>query len=129
MKLTKAQRESLKGMFGGVCAYCGQPLGDRWHADHVQAVQRCSRYVPGKGFVQSGAMYRPENDTLANLMPACAPCNIDKHGFTLEEWRAQLQRRCEVLRNSYAQYRSMLRFGLVYETGFKVVFHFERVKP
>jgi 5-methylcytosine-specific restriction endonuclease McrA len=123
VKLTKSQRETLKCMFGGLCAYCGKPLGDRWHADHFEPIRRNNW-----GRNPNAVPEHPERDTEANLMPACAPCNIDKHTFSLEEWRGQLERRCEVLRNSYAQYRSMVRFGLVYETGFKVVFHFERVK-
>lgn len=45
MKLTKQQREKLRGMFGGVCAYCGTLLGDKWHADHILPVRRNSEYI------------------------------------------------------------------------------------
>lgn len=128
MKLTKAQRETLRGMFGGVCAYCGKPLGDRWHADHVEAVKRDHRWDrEAQKWVLIGQQ-RPELDTISNLMPACPPCNIDKHSLSLEEWRGMLERRCQVLRDSYSQYRSMLRFGLVQETKEPVVFFFERVE-
>ena len=40
MKLTKAQREQLKNKFGGHCAYCGDQLGDKWHADHLAPIYR-----------------------------------------------------------------------------------------
>ncbi|MDX8205518.1 hypothetical protein WDA38_11070 [Acinetobacter pittii] len=41
MKLTKQQRAELKQKFGGHCAYCGDLLGDKWHADHIEAVKVC----------------------------------------------------------------------------------------
>lgn len=78
MKLTKAQRATLREMFGGHCAYCGCELGSRWHADHVEAVERKSIHIPGKGFVTTGELWKPENDHIGNLMPSCVPCNIDK---------------------------------------------------
>lgn len=40
MALTKTQREALKSMFGGRCAYCGCELGRKWHANHVEPVYR-----------------------------------------------------------------------------------------
>ena len=126
MRLTKEQREVLKGKYGGVCAYCGSKLGDRWHADHLQAVRRESEYVKGVGLVKTNGMKFPELDTLENLVPACKPCNIDKSVYPLEEWRAKLQRSCEVLRNNQPTYRHALRFGLVKEEAAIVVFYFER---
>ncbi len=126
MRLTKQQRAALRGRFGGLCAYCGQPLGERWHADHVEPVGRKIKYVRGKGAVATGEYWRPENNRPDNLMPACAPCNIDKGPFLLEEWRQKLQRSTDVLRQHQSTYRHALRFGLVTETGASVLFHFER---
>lgn len=125
-KLTKSQRVALHAMFGGRCAYCGEILGDRWHADHVEAVERKLEYVRGKGLVPTGEMYKPENDTFANLMPSCPPCNIDKHAMSLENWRAKLSRALEVLANNQPTYRHARRFGLLKETPQPIVFHFER---
>lgn len=34
MKLTKQQRAELRNKYDGRCAYCGDLLSDRWHADH-----------------------------------------------------------------------------------------------
>jgi hypothetical protein len=41
MKLSPAQREEVRMMFGGFCAYCGCALPQKgWHADHVESVKR-----------------------------------------------------------------------------------------
>ncbi len=125
--LTKAQRADLAGMFGGLCAYCGGPLGERWHADHIEPVIRDMQYVRGKGYICTADVLHGDRDTMANLFPACAPCNIDKHSLTLEYWREIIQRRCDVLLRDNATYRSARRFGLIVETGITVEFHFEKV--
>ena len=119
MRLTKIEREKMRLKYGGLCAYCGKPLGERWHADHFEPVRR-------EWWNGAGGMERPENDRPDNLMPACAPCNIDKHAMTLEDWRRKLQDATGVLARNHATYRHAVRFGLVQETGARVVFHFER---
>ena len=126
MKLTKSQRAALHAMFDGHCAYCGDLLGERWHADHVEPVERKLKYVRGKGFVPTGELYRPENDRIDNFMPACPPCNIDKHAMSLENWRTKLSRALEVLANNQPTYRHARRFGLLMETPQPIVFYFER---
>jgi 5-methylcytosine-specific restriction endonuclease McrA len=127
MRLTKQQRAELREKFGGLCSYCGQPLGDRWHADHFEPVERKLQYVRGKGLVTTGELYRPENDHIGNMMPACPPCNIDKHAMSLEGWRTKLSRSLEVLANNQPTYRHARRFGLLMETPKPVVFYFERL--
>jgi HNH endonuclease len=122
MNITKANREHVRMRFGGFCAYCGDKLDARWHADHLKPIRR-EWHKPGAG------MERPENHTLENLMPACPPCNLDKHAMTLEEWRGKLQGAPGVLSRNHATYRHALRFGLVAETGNVVRFHFELVAP
>lgn len=125
MKLTKAEREEVRQKFDGRCAYCGQPLEDRWHADHFEPVERKIAYVCGKGAVATGECYRPENHRLDNMMPSCPPCNIDKHSMSLEGWRRKLQDAANVLTRNNPTYRHAKRFGLVIETGAKVQFYFE----
>lgn len=125
MKLTKDERETVGAMFGGRCAYCGDPLPDRWHADHVEPVLRDMHYVFGKGWVPNGKVLAPENHRLSNIMPSCPPCNIDKHRMSLEEWRKKLADGCNVLRRHNPTYRHSLRFGLVSETGSSITFYFE----
>ena len=61
MRLNKKQREELKQKYDGHCAYCGELLGDKWHADHLVAVVRD---------LTTGKPEKPENDTYENLMPA-----------------------------------------------------------
>lgn len=126
IKLTKSQRAALRQKFSGRCAYCGQKLGPRWHADHFEPVQRRSKWDREKGqMVATGECYSPEHDNLKNLMPACPACNIDKSVLSLEEWRGKLQRATGVLSRNSPTYRHAVRFGLVQETNAKVIFYFE----
>lgn len=122
MRLTKSERETVRLKYAGLCAYCGKLLGERWHADHLEPIRR-------EWWNKAGGMERPERDTLGNLMPACAPCNIDKHAMPLEDWRRKLQDAAGVLARNHATYRHAVRFGLVQETGARVVFYFERLEP
>jgi 5-methylcytosine-specific restriction endonuclease McrA len=129
MNLTPTQREDVRLMYGARCAYCGNKLGQKWHADHVAPVQREGKWVrEGTRYkhVLTGVLNRPERDTLENLKPACVPCNIDKHDSTLEQWRKRLEQSAEVLRRNYSTYRHALRFNLIVEAPPKVVFYFER---
>lgn len=126
MRLTKIEREAIKAKFGGRCAYCGEPLGDRWHADHLEAVIRETEYHYGSAFRPTGKLLRPEHDHIGNLMPACAPCNIDKGPNSLEWWRGKLQDATAVLERNSSTYRHAKRFGLVAETGAQIKFYFER---
>lgn len=114
-------------MFGGRCAYCGEVLGPRWHADHIEPVIRLTTYVSGKGFVPSGEVEHPSRNCFYNFYPACAPCNVDKHRMSLEEWRKKLARGPEVLASHQPTFRHSVRFGLVEVTTKPVVFYFEKV--
>jgi hypothetical protein len=127
MKLTKIQRASLREKFDGRCAYCGEMLGERWHADHFEPVVRKLTWVRDKGLVPTGELHQPENDRIENMMPSCAPCNIDKHAMSLEGWRMKLSRTLEVLQRNNPTYRHALRFGMVEEKPAPIVFYFERV--
>lgn len=79
---TKAQRAALHDKFGGRCAYCGGELGKRWHADHREPVIRVK---PDRwNGLDSEIMIKPHRNAVANMMPACAPCNLHKGGYPLE---------------------------------------------
>jgi hypothetical protein len=123
MKLSKAQRAALREKFGGRCAYCGQPLGERWHADHIEPVVRNDW-----GRMPSKTPEWPERDTLENMNPACAPCNIDKHSLSLESWRQMIQRTNEVLQRDVSTFRRAVRYGLVSLSAAPVVFYFETME-
>jgi 5-methylcytosine-specific restriction endonuclease McrA len=125
LRLTKAQRAALRGKFGGRCAYCGCELGDRWHADHLESVQR-ELAARGGRLVPTGKLHRPENDRLENFMPSCAPCNLSKHSMPLEGWRDWLAGHLRSLNAHHPIYRLVKAYGLVVETGKPVTFYFER---
>lgn len=127
MAITKQEREQLKQRYNGHCAYCGEKLGKIWHADHLEPVRRQSTYKRGKGYVPTGKLDYPARDTLANLMPACPPCNISKYTFGLEQWRRNLEHMTSVLTSSSTTYRHAVRFGTIVETHKPVVFYFERL--
>ncbi len=127
MALTKAQRAALREKFGGRCAYCGNPLGEKWHADHIEHVERELQRVPGRGLVATGRMHRPERDTLENMNPACPPCNIDKHSMSLEDWRGIIERSNQVLQRDVSTSRRAVRYGLVHLMDKPVLFYFEQL--
>lgn len=137
MKLKPSEREAIRMMFGGKCAYCGHELPEKgWHADHVKAVRYDFTYVRGgydehgayrrSRLVKNGRVLRPENDTMDNLFPACRACNIDKGGESLEDWRAYLQdRMIDVMRRNVANFRHAERFGRLTVITGPLVFWFE----
>ncbi|HEN5333187.1 HNH endonuclease [Klebsiella quasipneumoniae] len=118
MALTKKQRTELRMKFGGRCAYCGCELGDKWHADHVEAVRR--------NISNGYAMDRPENDTVSNMVPACIPCNLFKMCSTVEDFRNRIATQVDVTRRASRSYRTAESFGLVQPTNAPVVFWFEK---
>lgn len=120
MKLTKTQREELKQKYDGRCAYCGDELTDKWHADHLEAVVRD---------LVTGKPEKPENDVYENLMPACIACNNNKRSMSLESWRDLLAHYRDVqVPRDCSQIRHLMRFGLVEFIQKPVVFYFEQVK-
>lgn len=117
MRLKKAERALLREKFGGHCAYCGIVLvGNNWHEDHVDPVIR----------QVDKPTERPENHTLSNMMPACAPCNRSKGRQELEGWRLWLAGHVKSLNEYHGIYRMAKAYGLIVETAAPVVFYFER---
>jgi len=135
MNLTKTQRLEVRNRFGGCCSYCGNPLPDTgWHADHVLCVRRVSEVVldsKGDRVVRyTGQVERPQNETIDNLFPACAPCNLLKSVYDLEDFRTQIAMQVDRARKYSANFRTAERFGLIeVVTTSIVVFFFERYFP
>ena len=134
MHLSKQEREKIRTMFGGFCAYCGCELGCRWCADHVEPIYRKTRYtthpVTGYGmFVATDECYFPDRDTKENLFPCCGPCNIHKGPLSLSTWRKNLEDITGVLQRNYPTYRHAVRFGQVVEQRGPIVFWFEKCVP
>ncbi|MCX0499711.1 HNH endonuclease [Erwinia billingiae] len=132
MKLTKKQRDVLRMKFGGRCAYCGCNLPDKgWHADHVEAALRKWEFGPRRQdgtrqTVATGDHWRPENDVMENLFPACAPCNLFKATFTLETFRNEIAAQAARARQYSVNFRTAERFGQVQVTTSPIVFWFEQ---
>lgn len=121
---TKTQRDALRQKFGGRCAYCGRELGKTMHADHLEPVIRVQP-SPWNG-LEAAALMKPERNTVGNMMPACAPCNIHKGGFPLEAWRNYLRRSAEIARRQMSTFRAGERFGVISVSDAPIVFFFER---
>lgn len=112
----KVDREAVYGMFGGRCAYCGNPLDkSRFHIDHVKPLYRDRREKPE----------RAGRDELANMVPACPRCNRWKSGSTLEEFRHQIEKLPNGLSRDSAQFRMAVDYGLVEHKNTSVKFWFE----
>lgn len=126
MKLTKKQREELKQKYDGHCAYCGELLGSRWHADHFQAVRRNWKYIKGVKYYTD--LEHPEHEHIDNYMPACISCNLDKNSLDIEDWRQMIANKVACLNRDSTTYQKAKRYGLVVEINAEVIFHFEKVE-
>ncbi|MGY0151840.1 HNH endonuclease [Edwardsiella tarda] len=130
--ITKKQRAELRMKFGGRCAYCGCELPDKgWHADHVEPALRKWEFVKNKtsGVLQTastGEFWRPENDTLENLFPSCASCNLFKATFSIELFREQIAEQVKRARSRSVNFRTAERFGLIKVIDRPVIFWFEQ---
>ncbi|MBE8712511.1 HNH endonuclease [Sphingobacterium hungaricum] len=125
MKLTKSQRSELHAKYGGHCAYCGDVLPNKWHADHVEPIKRIPVFFQerdGRDYCEN-----PERDEISNLNPSCPSCNIIKGSSTLEGFRQEIIGFIKSL-NSYSnQYKFAKRYGLIEETEVEVKFYFEKI--
>jgi len=109
------KRELILAKSGGVCWYCGERLGNRWHVDHFLPLVRNP----------DGSVEYPERDTEENLVPACAPCNLLKSSYDIENFRWLVENFVTRLNRDITVYRHAKRYGLVKETDEKVTFWFE----
>lgn len=143
MKLKPEQRESIRLMFGGKCAYCGIDLPEKgWHMDHVEPVVRCYSYGEmvttehgfthwksyGNGKKKVKRLDSPESHRVDNLWPSCRACNINKSSMPLEYWRKFLSEGPESLASYNGRFRHMLRFGIVTVNPEPFLFWFERFR-
>jgi hypothetical protein len=124
--LTKQERADLKEMFGGNCAYCGIELGDKWHADHVEPVNRKGYRYKGK-WVLTGDLRSPENDRKDNFFPACVKCNILKSDANIEGFRRNLSYFASSIPTirTYSHVHHLMRFGKLSIDNTPVKFWFE----
>ena len=141
MKLSRTEREALRMKFGGFCAYCGIALDGKWHADHVEPVERVTAPVPkssGHGyemtkagftkFRATGKLRNPQNHRQANYFPACVSCNILKSNANVEGFRTMLSYFAESIPTirTYSHVHHLMRFGKLTIDTSPVVFWFEK---
>jgi 5-methylcytosine-specific restriction endonuclease McrA len=133
MGLSKKQRQQVWDKSGGLCWYCGCELPERgWHADHFEPVireqttARCHESGTWK-FVPTGKVLRGEKDTLENMVPACAPCNLFKSTYDVEFFRSEIEAQIERVRKASSGFRIAERMGVIEaKPQDRVVFWFER---
>lgn len=63
---------------------------------------------------------------IANLFPACAPCNLLKTTYSLEMFRKQISLQVERARKSSMNFRTAERFGQISIVEKPIVFWFEQ---
>jgi 5-methylcytosine-specific restriction endonuclease McrA len=130
-------------MFGGRCAYCGENLADKWHADHVEPIERETEFVlsvTGYGYETTSAGYtksratgrlrKPQNERIDNLFPACVRCNILKSNADVEGFRTMLTYFAESIPRiaGYSHVHHLMRFGKITIDPTPVIFWFEKYR-
>lgn len=68
--LERISRARLREMYDNKCVFCGQGLGDKFHADHLLPVSRYEKI--GKKCLHD----------YNNVAPTCPTCNLSKHDKT-----------------------------------------------
>jgi len=116
MRINKKEREEIRAMFGGKCAYCGEELGDKFHIDHIKPIFRGWDEKPD----------RAGEDVKDNLVPACIRCNLRKGTASVQKFREEIKRQIETLNKRNFNYKLAKDFRLVKETENEVVFWFEK---
>lgn len=125
--MNKKERQIILKKFGGRCAYCGCEITKGWHISPI---------LPVNLAVSSDGSVIKENDTMDNLFPSCAGCNLSKmhlgkkgktEMLTLENYRKAIYRSFEFLK-MHPDYKRAVRHGLVKETNIAVEFYFETFK-
>ncbi len=125
------RRERIYNKSDGRCWYCGCELNGRWHIDHIEPVRRSSRWMKTKGggreLRSTGKMNKKENHIEDNMVPACMPCNIFKHTFTLEQFRKELSKQVQRARRDSRNFRMAEKYGLIEVKEQPIVFYFEEM--
>ena len=124
--MKKSDREKIRNMFDGCCAYCGKDLKKTFHVDHIKPIYR-GRFLSGD--------YREKRsdiigkDEIDNMFPACPRCNIRKGTWTIEQFRKEISEQVNRLRLRSSQFRLAEDYGLIVDRSYtSVVFWFEKYK-
>ena|ERR1035437_9243131 len=112
--IPKKIRDAVKAKCSGHCAYCGI-VPEKLQVDHI--IPHARSWQQAKKGV--------DLDAIENLLPACAPCNNYKITYSLEEFRAMLERQVELARKQSVNFRNAERFGMIEVRKTKIEFYFE----
>lgn len=130
MAINKNDREIVFNKYGGYCAYCGCKLEKGWHVDHVEPCRREYEFVRNpvtRDWTNKFVGYsNPDANHIDNYMPSCPSCNINKHGDSIEGFRASIAGYLRSLNLRMVQYKMAKKYGLVEETNKPVIFYFEK---
>lgn len=129
---TKKQRGIVWDKSGGKCWYCGCDLLKGWHIDHLEPIIRDTIIIPDTSdsqyshkSVSTGKCLRPHLDTIENMVPSCAPCNLFKSVYDVEFFRQEIAAQRERVRKSSSGFRIAERFDIIEVKDIPVVFWFE----
>lgn len=136
MSISKKLREQVRLKYGGLCAYTGLPLEDKWQVDHVLP-KHLNDWLE-KGFEKEGYVALENVNSIENLVPALRIVNHYKRSLDLEGFRnymitfhtrlAKLPKKTEVdntkKRIAYMNEVANL-FGITKDNPFNGVFYFE----
>lgn len=115
MTLSKKQRLEVWNKSNGLCWYCGNDLPEKgWHADHFKPIWR-----------QGDVVWKVHNDVIENIVPSCAPCNLFKSVFDVEQFRNELTAQVDRARKSSVNFRNAERFGMIEIKNEPIKFWFE----
>jgi len=115
--MNKEKRKLIYNKFGGRCAYCGKLINYKeMQVDHIIPK---SRFHIHRGKVPYKAC------DIKNLNPSCASCNLWKHNFSIEVFRAEIEAQIARIRERSASFRLMERYGIIEVVKPKIKFYFE----
>jgi hypothetical protein len=105
-QITKKLRKELWNKFGYRCAYCGKFISlQRMQVDHI---------IPYARFYEIKAddiTFHVHDEQ--NLNPSCAICNQWKGGWTVEEFRHDIEMQKQRLHQKSAGFRIARLYGLI----------------
>lgn len=107
-KIHRNQREQIAKRFDGRCAYCGQPLGENWHADHVEPLRRGWSPQEAQTLGVAKGVDAPEN-----IVPSCATCNLRKSKMSVGLFRHEIRALPSRLLAENPAFRLAVAFGVV----------------
>ncbi len=119
--MTKKARLEIYNAMNGRCGYCGNKIEYKdMNVDHIVPKRRGS----SDGYLKARRRVRGSDDR-DNLMCSCRACNYNKHTFSVECFRKELEAKVDRLRRDNSTFRLVEKYGIVKEMKTKVEFYFE----